>query len=68
MAQIVKTMPRISQVNETMFLRVSSEDKAWLQKRADALKLRPAIYARMLLSKAVESDRQDPGKMFVEGI
>lgn len=43
-------------VTETMFLRVSPEQKAWMQKRADALRLRPAIYARMLLSKAVEID------------
>ncbi|HWQ19209.1 MAG TPA: hypothetical protein VN455_05470 [Methanotrichaceae archaeon] len=56
-------MPRIAQVTEPMFLRVSSEDKEWLQERATALKLRPAIYARMLLSKAVAIDRQEPGKL-----
>jgi len=57
-------MPRISQVPELLAIRVSEEDKQWLQERASALKLRPAIYARMLLSRAVEFDRQEPGKMF----
>ena len=57
-------MRKKAQVTETMFLRVSPEDKAWMQERADALRLRPAIYARMLLSKAVEMDMQEPGKLF----
>jgi len=57
-------MPRYTQLPETIFIRVSKEDKEWLQERATALKLRPAIYARMLLGKAVEFDRQEPGKLF----
>jgi len=56
-------MPRYEQVPELLAVRISPEDKAWLQERASALKLRPAIYARMLLSKAVEMDRREPGKL-----
>ena len=55
-------------VHETLVVRLSTEDKAWLQRRADLLKLRPAIYARVLLSKAIENDKQEPGKMFTEGL
>jgi hypothetical protein len=57
-------MPRITQVSELLAVRVSEDDKRWLQERADVLKLRPAIYARMLLSKAIEKDKREPGKIF----
>jgi hypothetical protein len=52
------------QLTESLYLRVTREEKAWLQQRAIALKLQPAQYARMLLSKAVDFDKQEPGKVF----
>jgi hypothetical protein len=48
---------------ETMYIRLSKEDKDWILKRATALTLRPTAYARMLLSKAVAIDRGEPGKL-----
>jgi hypothetical protein len=54
-------MPRFEQVPELIAVRISSEDKSWLQERANKLRLRPAIYARILLSKAIELDRHEPG-------
>ena len=60
-------MHKNAQVTELLAVRLSPEDKTWLQERASALKLRPAIYARMLLSKAIENDRLDPGK-FLTGV
>jgi hypothetical protein len=62
----IKLMKRYEQVPEILAIRVSSEDKAWVTARADSLKLRPAIYARILLSKAVEIDRREPGKLLCE--
>jgi len=59
-------MPRITQVPELLAVRVSEDDKKWLQERASVLKLRPAIYARILLSKAIENDRLDPGKLLCQ--
>jgi hypothetical protein len=59
-------MPKYEQVPELLAVRISPEDKAWLQERASALKLRPAIYARILLSKAIENDRLDPGKLLCQ--
>jgi hypothetical protein len=59
-------MTRYELVSELLTIRVSSEDKAWLQERASALKLRPAIYARILLSRAVEIDRREPGKLLCQ--
>jgi hypothetical protein len=59
-------MPRIIQVPELLAIRISEEDKQWLQERSQILKLRPAIYARMLLSKAIENDRRDPGKLLCQ--
>jgi len=48
---------------ETMYVRLSKEDKDWILKRATALTLRPTAYARMLLSKAIEIDRREPGTL-----
>jgi len=48
---------------ETMYVRLSIEDKDWILKRATALTLRPTAYARMLLSKAIEIDRHEPGAL-----
>lgn len=59
-------MPRYEAVPEILNIRISAEDKAWLSARADILKLRPAIYARILLSRAVEIDRHEPGKLLCE--
>jgi hypothetical protein len=59
-------MPRYEQVTELLAVRISPEDKAWLQERAISLKLRPAIYARILLSKAIENDRLEPGKLLCQ--
>ena len=61
-------MAKCLELPETMYLRLSLEDVEWLKERASALRLRPAIYARMLLSKAVDFDRQEPGKVFTEAI
>lgn len=58
-----KYMPRYEQIPEILAIRVSSDDLVWLKERASALKLRPAIYARILLSKAVEMDKREPGKL-----
>jgi hypothetical protein len=48
---------------ETLYIRLSREDKKWILERSRALTLRPTVYARMLLSKAVENDRLEPGKL-----
>lgn len=56
-------MPISSGLPETMYIRLSKEDKDWILKRATALTLRPTAYARMLLSKAVAIDRSEPGKL-----
>ena len=48
---------------ETMYVRLSRADKDWILKRATTLTLRPTAYARMLLSKAIEIDRREPGAL-----
>lgn len=50
-------------LSETVYIRVSGDDKQWLRERANGLRVKPSVYARMLLSKAVELDRKEPGKL-----
>jgi len=52
-----------AKLTETLYIRLSTDDKSWIQERAKTLKLRPTIYARVLLSKAVEIDKLEPGKL-----
>ncbi len=56
------------QLPELISLKLSKSDMEWLRSRADKLQLRPGIVGRMLLSKAIEMDRQEPGKLFAEAI
>jgi hypothetical protein len=44
-------------------MRLTKEDKEWIYQRAQALTLRPTVYARMLLSRAVEIDKREPGAL-----
>lgn len=44
-------------------MRLTQEDKEWIYQRAQDLTLRPTVYARMLLSKAIEIDKRDPGAL-----
>jgi hypothetical protein len=56
-------MAKYASLSETLYIRLSEDDKSWIQERAKTLKLRPTIYARVLLSKAIEIDKREPGKL-----
>jgi hypothetical protein len=55
-------MNQKSNLPETLYIRLSKDDKHWIQERSNALTVKPTVYARMLLSKAIKTDRQEPGK------
>lgn len=61
-----KTMESNANLPETLYIRLSKEDKNWILERSKVLTLRPTVYARMLLSKAVENDRLEPGKLLCQ--
>ena len=61
-------MPLYEQLPALVSLKLSKSDMDWLKSRADKLQLRPGIVGRMLLSKAIEIDRQDPGRLFAEAV
>lgn len=56
-------MSETASLPETLYIRLSKEDKDWIMRRAKTLTLKPTVYARMLLAKAVEIDKRDPGKL-----
>lgn len=56
-------MDQNSSLPETLYMRLTKEDKEWIYQRAQALTLRPTVYARMLLSRAVEIDKREPGAL-----
>ena len=61
-------MPKYEQVPELLAVKLSTADMDWLRTRAEKLQLRPSIVARMLLNRAIKSDKEDPGKLFAEAV